>query len=179
MNAPSDLYIELDVALTVSGIPSSSAEVHGAITGILCANPMASPEQGMMVLQDPSKTLSQPCIALLNKIFMTTAKALKDDQFRFHLLLPDDDTSLDSRAEALAAWCRGFLYGFGLMGERPLSMQAREILHDFTEIGRLDPSVKGEEEEGAYVELVEFVRVGAQLLSAESLLALEKEKYDG
>ena len=178
MTATRDLYTELDVALTASGIPSSAAEIHGTITGILCADPAVVPKQGVTAVRDNLENFGQSSMDFLEEIFTLTVESLKDDQFGFFLLLPSDDTALDFRAEALAAWCRGFLYGYGLMGEKSLSRQSREILHDLAEISRLDPSVEGEEDENAYTELVEFVRVGTQLLNAESVLAVEKEKND-
>ena len=179
MEDPSTFYHELDIALTVSGVTSSAAEVHGAIAGILCACPDLKTSRGLEVLRDTLGNVSESCIVLLDGLFVATGKALMDEQFKFYPLLPDDETALAIRAEALAHWCRGFLYGFGLMGARSLPKQGQEILRDFTQISQLDPEVEGEEDETAFAELVEFVRVCAQLLSAESFLTSKKEHSNG
>ncbi len=93
----------------------------------------------------------------------------------FAPLLPPDDWLLAVRAEALAAWCAGFMRGLGEAAAGTATREVlageagREIMADFAEIARLSP---GDDEsdleaESAYSELVEFVRVSAQLLFDE------------
>ncbi len=71
-------------------------------------------------------------------------------------------------------WSRGAAASCTAFASRPgldlkkLSDEAREIIQDLTEftqaaVGDEDPDI----EEGAYTELVEYVRVGAQLLYME------------
>ena len=100
----------------------------------------------------------------------------------FDPLLPDDDAALDERVDALSAWCQGFLYGFGSR-PRPQppapSGEVAEVLADFAEISRggsvgLEPM---EIEEDAYTELVEFLRVGVQLVYDE--LRAERRQGSG
>ena len=76
------------------------------------------------------------------------------------------------RVDALSAWCGGFLYG--ISGHRRLNLknlsdEARETLRDFTQFTQagFDASGDPEAEERAFTELVEYVRVGAQLLFLE------------
>jgi uncharacterized protein YgfB (UPF0149 family) len=90
----------------------------------------------------------------------------------FQPLLPTDDEALSVRTEALADWVQGFLYGLGGStsgATLPLSPQSSEILADFAEISRAGEvgSEDAELEENAYAELVEFVRVGVQLMHEE------------
>ncbi len=82
----------------------------------------------------------------------------------FAPLLPDDDEPLAERATALAQWCQGFLYGLGtgrLNSIDELPGEVGEIVHDLTEISRATPGEEDptEDDEQAYAELVEFVRV--------------------
>ena len=45
--------------------------------------------------------------------------ALRSPDFEFEPLLPADDVPLAERVAALAAWCGGFLYGFGAGAPKP------------------------------------------------------------
>jgi len=90
----------------------------------------------------------------------------------FEPLLPDDAVPLRLRVDALASWCGGFLYGLSAhrkLDLRSMSEEARETLRDFTDFTQagFDSGGDLETEEAAYAELVEYVRVGAQLLFLE------------
>ena len=90
----------------------------------------------------------------------------------FEPLLPADDQPIGARTAALAQWCQGFLYGLGAGGitdASGLPADTGEIVRDFTEISRagVDETQDEESNEAAYAELVEFVRVGVQLLFEE------------
>ena len=74
--------------------------------------------------------------------------------------------------EALSAWCEGFLYGISTgkaLNLKQCSPELKEILKDFTDFTRagMDEDSDVELEEGAYAELVEYIRVGAQLVYME------------
>jgi uncharacterized protein YgfB (UPF0149 family) len=90
----------------------------------------------------------------------------------FELLLPEDEASLDARTVALAQWCQGFLYGLGgsaIQDTNALPGEVGEIVRDLSEITRVgvDDGQSVESNESAYAELVEFVRVGVQLVFEE------------
>ncbi|MGH8322977.1 MAG: UPF0149 family protein, partial [Steroidobacteraceae bacterium] len=93
-------------------------------------------------------------------------------EMEFDLLLPEDAASLDTRTVALAQWCQGFLYGLGgsaIQDASGLPGEVGEIVRDLSEITRAggDGGQSVEANESAYVELVEFVRVGVQLVFEE------------
>ena len=76
------------------------------------------------------------------------------------------------RALALSQWCQGFLYGFGTGGPcraSELTAEVEEVLRDLTHISQasVDTGADAEEEEQAYAEIVEYVRVGVQLIHDE------------
>ncbi|WP_028080590.1 UPF0149 family protein [Solimonas soli] len=164
-------YEQLSEALARLGRGDDAAEYHGALCGALS---VAKPndidllrliEHGEAV---PNDAEARRTLAALRD---ETVEALQDSEMRFDLLLPDDEVALVPRVRALVAWCEGFLYG---LASRPgvkldkLSGDAREIVRDLTEftqaaVGDDDPDI----EEGAFAELVEYVRVGAQLLYME------------
>ncbi|HUN71314.1 MAG TPA: UPF0149 family protein, partial [Steroidobacteraceae bacterium] len=76
------------------------------------------------------------------------------------------------RAEALAQWCQGFLYGLGsgaVQDAGSLPGDLGEIVRDLTEISRVGVDIAQTEEsnESAYAELVEFVRISVQVVFEE------------
>jgi uncharacterized protein YgfB (UPF0149 family) len=89
----------------------------------------------------------------------------------FDILIPGDDHSIEERTQALTLWCTGFLYGLGTSAADPqrLPGELGEIVRDLTEITRadVDTSDTREANESALAELVEFVRVGVQLVFDE------------
>ncbi|MBV8342076.1 MAG: UPF0149 family protein, partial [Gammaproteobacteria bacterium] len=110
--------------------------------------------------------------AALEGLFSATSAALLQPDMELELVLPDDEQPIDVRTAALAQWCQGFLYGLGAGGitdAAELPGDAAEIVRDFTEISRaaVDATQGEESNEAAYAELVEFVRVGVQLLFEE------------
>ena len=101
----------------------------------------------------------------------------------FEPLLPDDEQPLNGRANALALWCTGFLYGLGtghISDLEALNGDVGEIVRDFTEISRAtgDDADADESNEQAYAELVEFIRVAAQVVF-EELLPLRRAGLSG
>jgi hypothetical protein len=116
--------------------------------------------------------MDEAAVAVLAAAFARTMKELRGGEMDFQPLLPADHEELAVRTEALADWAEGFLYGLGGSADGavlPLSPQCSEILSDFAEISRAGEvgSEEAELEENAYTELVEFVRVGAQLMHEE------------
>ena len=100
-----------------------------------------------------------------------TMESFTDANGVYDPLLPDDDEALSERVAALASWCVGFVYGLGLGGiEEPdkLPGVCGEIAQDLIEISGADFEEDSEDQEVAYSELVEFVRV-ASLLFLEEL----------
>jgi uncharacterized protein len=133
----------------------------------------------------------------LRLLYADTLNALRGEDMDLEVLLPGDEISLDARAGGLSQWCQGFLYGFGtgraqrqvngqINGrtnevanassessdeQQQLPANVNEILNDLTHIGRASVELEGdaddESEEAAYAEVVEYVRVGVQLIHDE------------
>ena len=80
---------------------------------------------------------------------------------------------MELQVNALGEWCQGFLIGLSLGGVedfQALPDDAKEIARDLVEIARAGTSyeLSGlEDDEEAFVELVEFIRVGALLINEE------------
>lgn len=169
-------YHELQHALGAPAAGSLAAEAHGTLCGLLCAGADDVPEawihNTLADVEDYSFGGPEDARGLLEALHAATLAALESGQMGFELLLPDDDTPLEERAAALAAWCNAFLYGLAMRGLRPMEElpdELREILGDFSEIGRAGVAEEEAEEvgESAYAELVEYVRVGVQIVFDE------------
>lgn len=169
-------YGELQAALGGAATGSAAAEAHGTLCGLLCAGAEEMPEAWIQnTLADAEEYSfggSGDARSLLEALNAATVAALAGPDMSFRLLLPADDAAIADRAAALASWCNGFLYGLAVRGLRPveeLPDELREILGDFSEIGRAGVAEEEAEEAGenALVELVEYVRVAVQIVHDE------------
>ena len=150
------------------------AELHGLLCGMLCADSAISNELCLERIEaefgaDPLGVQAQE---LFKELFYLIVSQLDDAELGFALLLPTDQATLNQRLDALKQWCQGFLAGLVLVGldkERLLLPEVTEFLADLVEICRLG-AVAGdgaEEEEAAYMEIVEYVRMGVLLVNEE------------
>jgi uncharacterized protein YgfB (UPF0149 family) len=178
-----------EIARVLQDMQSSvpAAESHGCLCGALCTTAHYSVERWLdeLVAQDDDVADNQADQGdvrhqPLSLLFADTVRALRGDEMEFELLLPDDDNALEDRAVALSQWCQGFLYGFGSgdpVDARELPPDVDEVLRDLTHIGRATVESRdgSEEEEQAYAQIVEYVRVGVQLIHDELIDARERE----
>jgi len=164
-----------EVASVLEGAGSQvvAAEGHGCLCGALCTSPDYSLERWLeeLVAVDEGAADIEPDDAL-RLLFADTQRALRGDEMEFEPLLPDDDEPLERRATALSQWCQGFLYGFGTgkpTRAEDLNGQVNEVLRDLSHIAAasVDVGAAGEDEEEAYAEVVEYLRVGVQLVHDE------------
>jgi uncharacterized protein YgfB (UPF0149 family) len=124
---------------------------------------------------DPANALRAECEELLNLLSVATWRQLVERQSEFEILLPDDDESASLRAEAMGQWCEGFLHGLvsekhsEKLRERLAADPLADIIRDMLQITRAaaDDGEDVEDEENAWVELVEYLRVAAQLTYEE------------
>jgi len=117
---------------------------------------------------------------MLDEWFGETLSSMNNADLDFNPTLPEDDVPVSERLRALGDFCAGFTYGVGLsvaqQGNRPLPEDTREIIEDFQAIDATDPADQSDEnaetpgieqQEGIYVELLEYVRVGVLLVLEE------------
>jgi yecA family protein len=162
------------------GAEGNAAEGHGMLCGLLCSKGYVNSKAwiGEMVDQDGTDTLEMPPDAApeslpgaLLDLHSETVRRINDLSYEFHLMLPDDEEGLETRVAALAQWCQGFLYGMGIGGMEDFSKlpaPVAEIARDLIEISRASAVTDGsEEDETAFAELVEYIRVGVQVIYEE------------
>lgn len=164
-------YDELSSLLTGLDSRCGPAEAHGLLLASICA---AGPG-GIALWREAieADTLSgsdRVLHAQLDGFAAGEMAALDARLGAIRLVLPDDQEPLDVRAESLANWCQGFLFGLangGLESFDALPDDATEILHDMSAFTRAGGEEDDEASEAAYAELVEYIRVGVQVLFEE------------
>jgi uncharacterized protein len=180
---PATEYVEVQEALKAAHSVAEAAEAHGTLAGCLCATVAYRFEDWLAEIL-PEGRADPGATETLRDLFERTADALGTDQMEFTPLLPEDREPIDARANALGQWCQGFLYGLGassLSDASQLRGEVGEIVRDLSEITRVgvDEADSIESNEGAYAELVEFVRVGVQLVFEElEPLRVEPKRSD-
>jgi len=174
-------FKDFEDVLAAAGSLADAAEAHGSLCGALCSMSPYHMQDWVNEILPDGAALSDESAAMLERVFTETATSFGEQGMEFEPLLPDDEQPLNGRANALALWCAGFLYGLGTGQIADLSALAGdvgEIVRDFTEISRAtgDDADVDESNEQAYAELVEFIRVAAQVVF-EELLPLRSHVY--
>ena len=164
-------YAAIEQLLHTQRSLTEAAEAHGTLAGCLCALADFSFQDWLQETL-PEGRADAAAADTLYGLYTATAAALEQTDMEFEPLLPSDAQPLEARTAALALWCQGFLYGLGsgsVSDASGLPGDVGEIVRDLTEITRagVDDEQGEESNEGAYAELVEFVRVGVQLLYEE------------
>lgn len=173
-----DLLFEVDA-------PLGATESHGALCGMLCAQGATEASQWMLQVlgehEDTSKALQQTGKKLL-LIHQITVEQMNDSGAEFDMMLPDDDEPLEMRVEGLGTWCQGFVYGLavgGIKEDTVLPEDSKELIKDILEISRagyvadneaelaVTEEETSEEDEMAFMEVSEYVRMGILLIYEE------------
>lgn len=168
-------YELVNAALIRTDCEQQAAEQHGQLCALLCLLESISLEQWLEVAlpqADKNNALVAETRDILAEIYRLTLESIDADDFGFQLLLPDDDASLAVRLQAISEWCQGFLMGIthsGITDIDKLASNLPEIVRDFVEISRADSFDINDtdEDEAAYVEISEFVRMGTLLFRVE------------
>jgi uncharacterized protein YgfB (UPF0149 family) len=156
-------------ALSEAGSTVLAAEAHGYLCGALCVHRDFSLAEWLDEILPDGSTADHGRFESLRE---TSDATLSGTEMEFQPLLPDDEEPLAVRSEALGAWCQGFLYGFGAAGTANRSVLPESVSEFLADLARIsqagDVGSEAEEaEEAAYAELVEFLRVGVQLVYDE------------
>jgi yecA family protein len=166
-------YAQLSDTLAEVGTQVSAAEAHGMLSGMATAP--GEPDKAAWIAQvladtQPRGEAAKAMLTALVGLYDQTLKALDDAELDFQLLLPADSAPLDERARALGQWCSGFLVGVGLSGlkqDTPLAQEVSEALRDLGAISQVElEAAEDEDNESAYAELVEYVRVAAMVVGS-------------
>ena len=165
-------YSDLNEELLQAGIEQDAAECHGLITGFLASGELNTKEPNLNLLftdLDANYSLSPFQQENLGQLIRATESQLSDLNFEFKLFLPDDNAPIEYRIECLGHWCEGFLAAIGMSGiniENIDDPDFKEAISDLIEITRLsaEDTAEKEENEVAYFEIAEYVRIAALLI---------------
>jgi uncharacterized protein len=162
-------YEDVEDAIALQEEVVSAAELHGLFCGMYCAKPALDAHACLqLVFENQEDPLRDDERELLIMLCESARESLNLPDFSFHLFLPDDDGDLSERAQALGEWCQGFLYGLGAQADSTSWYgECEEVLRHLADIAFVDADAAGEEEELAFMELSEFVRMGVQLIYSE------------
>ncbi len=107
----------------------------------------------------------------LDDWFTESVQFMNDPDLSFQLFLPDDNASFVERQNALADFCAGYNYGFGIgmtgKSNQKLPADTREFLEDIQAIEAADIAKGDQADENAFVEIAEYVRMGVLLAHEE------------
>lgn len=164
------MYLTIAKILQQSDALMGASEAHGLASGMLSMNNLATANTWVQELYEPGVNLAEYERIQLTGLFEQTQTLLNDEGCEFELFLPDDDEPLHLRVDALRHWCLGYLSGVGFTGsETNFSDECTEMLGDIVEFTRVDEDVEGEEDEVAFTELQEYIRVGVQFIREDQL----------
>ena len=164
-------YTAMQRVLSQAGALTDAPEAHGTLAGAFCSADDYRFESWLAELFADGNASAEPT-SVLREMFDHTRASLHADDLQFVALLPQDEEPLAARAEALGQWCQGFLYGLGtnpIPHPDSLPADVAEVVRDLSSIVQVgvDETEDQEANESAYAELVEFVRIGVQLLFEE------------
>ena len=163
------------------GLTLNPSELHGALLGTLGAGqPLASEldfDRALSVLEKALAVDLQGEVAeFVKRLAGATVSAVRDTDFAFTPLLPDDEEEFHNRLTSLGSWAAGFLTGFtqavsaAQAASEAIDPSAAEALKDFAAIAQIDvDESESDEAERELEELVEYVRMAALNIVIDAL----------
>jgi len=152
---------------------ASPAELHAQASAMLCFNADTHYQHWLQLIMADfclSETSPEAVSEVFSAVFELAQKELKDSDYGYHLILPEDGDDLTMRLKAVADWVQAFLSGLGQAGfsHVGLTAESREFISDLNAIGQMDSQVEGlDSDEMDYQQVVEYIRCGVMLLYTE------------
>ncbi len=162
-------YTEWGQLLARTRLGPAPAELHGSVTGFLCAGWGGPPHELLAALALDAESADAAADRQLHGLIERAAARISA-HLRAHepveLLLPAGD--LARQADAVVDWCRGFLGGLGLTGvlvEHAADPALRELLRLFGQIAATRLEVEADDA-AALDDVLDFIREGIARLYA-------------
>lgn len=171
-------YAELDQMLAQYGDGVNPVEIQGVIAGFCCGGQVLFGEalaSAMLEIVGLDIYLNPELPAVLGRLADGVELELKDTEFKFSLLLPDEEEEeFFEQLCAFGLWCEAFMNGFSAActDEFSFSEEVQGVLEDLMAFSRvaedIDPNDK---DELSFVELLEYTRIAVLTLYTELVLA--------
>ena len=167
-------YKQIENALSSVQSPYSPEDCHGMLCAMLIVNNSLKLKRWLDEIcthEQSEQEITQNEHDALKSLYDHTRQELNDAFLNFSLLIPEESSSLRERVASLKKWCDGFLFGLALAGVKDMSQlpeDSFEIMQDIVTISQA--SEDGEEDEineSAYLDIVEYVRMGVLLVNEE------------
>ncbi len=166
-------YYAVDDTLADFDPTESVAFLHGSLMARLLCGERLSREEWLQVVTDLLEietALSDVQADMLQSLYDETLEALPGPGDRRDgpmPLLPDDESPLADRMEALADWCAAFVSTLGIVGRLTApDAEDQELLSDLIAISQLDSASAGDDDqddpEGDYAALVAHTRLAGR-----------------
>lgn len=151
-------------ALAQAKLGTTPAELHGSVTGYLCAGWGGPAQELLTALALDSETGTGGDLHALLDAAARDIHAKLQARIPVDPLLPDGSVTV--RANAMVDWCRGFLGGLGLTGvleERGQQPGVASVLDDFGRIAAM-PLECDDDDDASLDEVLDFIRAGVEHL---------------
>jgi len=162
----SDEHAALAQVLTRLQAGIDASELHGALSGYLCAGARIDADDWLDRLEVTPGVDGAMADPTLRDLFGRASAQFAADPAQVRPLLPPRSAPLDRRTRALVEWCRGFLGGFGLGAGAAIAhlpAEGEEILGDLGTIAATREA-GGDDEEASFNDVLAFVQTAVALL---------------
>lgn len=167
-------YDQIEDALTGVQSPFSPEDCHGMLCAMLIVNNSLKFKRWLDEICTRSYSdgeISSASHDAFTCLYDHTRQELDDSLLNFSLLIPEEDSTLSQRVASLKKWCDGFLFGLALAGLKDMSQlpeDSYEIMQDIVSISQASEDDEEDEiNEAAYLDIVEYVRMGVLLVNEE------------
>lgn len=169
-------YEQVEEVLANVECETTAAEMQAILCGMLAAGVKQEDRNWMALLIDivnDGRELADELRNIIEELFEWSRLQMNQNDSLTSMLLPDDSYPVADQLEALAAWCQGFLLGFGLQtGSRNIgNREIKEALSDIAEISQIElEAEENEETQVALFTLKEHIKVAVQVIFLEMVV---------
>lgn len=167
-------YKQIKNALTSVQSPYSPEDCHGMLCAMLIVNNSLKFKRWLDEICTHTRSEHEITSSeqdALSILYDQTRQELNDALLNFSLLIPEENSSLSERVSSLKKWCDGFLFGLALAGVKDMSQLPEDSFEIMQDIVTISQASEGDEEdemnEAAYLDIVEYVRMGVLLVNEE------------
>ncbi|MEE4202705.1 MAG: UPF0149 family protein [Halieaceae bacterium] len=156
-----------------AGLTLNPSELHGTLVGLLASGYMPDADNhldGTVAAAERALAidLRGEMVDLVARMNLATLSAIRDSDYAFQPLLPEDDDTAEERLLSVGRWATGFLTGFtqgvsaGQGGDTAVPPDTAETLRDFAAIAQVETDVAdGDDADRDLEELIEYLRFAA------------------